>query len=205
MSAPSASAFFNGIANQWFKSFGGYYFYKFISKPEVIALLIKEHYPQGIAIYRDIKSFISVCNANGLQELVPKNERAFIGMILRSQELVLWDWGVYINKSRINIDELLLNNVRDWLADKFDMGINRLSVWAAFSKFKEDCEKSNIPNEHALYSCLKIKYRSEFLFPKDPIICSLKARKRLNKCEILENYLLGQKEGTELWKIEETL
>jgi len=201
----SASAFLSGIANQWFKSFGGYYFYKFVSKPEVIALLIKEHYPQGIAIYRDIKSFINVCNTNGLQELVPRNERAFIGMILRSQELVLWDWGVYIHRSRISIDESLLNSIRDWLIEQFDIGITRLSIWAAFSKFKEDCEKSNIPNEHALYSCLKIKYRNEFLFPKDPIICSLKARKRLNKCEILENYLLERKEGAELWKIEETL
>ncbi len=177
------------ISEHWFKKVQNQHAFKSISGVEICAGLIKEYYPKGIALYRDIDSFITLTKTKGYAELSDKNKRALIGYILRSDDLLLWDWGVYIHKDNIKIDQSLLEEVDKWLYGKFKPGVSRVSLWGAFSQLEKQCKARGIPNEHALYSCMKLKYGNKYHFLKVPHVYAHKVSEPIAIGETLEKYV----------------
>ncbi len=185
------------IVSYFFKKHKEIYFFKRINLINNCAQLIRDHFPNGIAIYKDINKFLSLAKREGYKELLNKNKRALVSFILRSDELVLWNWGEYIHLSNIKISDTLLKKVALWISERFNIGIPKVSMWGAYNMFKEECKNSGIPNEHALYSCMKMKYDKKFSFLKDPYVYPHQIRHRIKKKKVIEDFLLQlEKEAT---------
>ena len=93
-----------------------------------------------------------LAQSKGYGGFVERKKRALIGLMLRSEDLILWDWGVYIHRDNVRVNQDVLEKVDEWIKEKFLGGFSPVSLWGAFSKFKKECKEINIPNEHALYS-----------------------------------------------------
>ena len=177
------------IIVHWFKPIQNNYAFKVVSVVEILSELIKEYFPEGIAIYKDIDSIVSLAQSKGYGGFVERKKRALVGLILRSEDLILWDWGVYIHKDNVKINQEVLEKVEEWIKGKFLDGFSPVSLWGAFSKFKKRCKENNIPNEHALYSCMKLKYTRKYSFLKDPYVYRLKEKERVDISKILEDFV----------------
>jgi len=169
-------------------------YYKGISVSFICGQIIKENFPQGFKTSSDVDLFYSYAKEKGFEGLISrvryKNPHALLSTIFHNEDIVLWDWGVYIHKANININDAILEKVKNWINEKFDKGLKKVSLWGGFSSFQEECINSKIPNEHALYTCMKIKYYDEFSFFKDPYVYPYEFTERINKAETVEKYLL---------------
>ena len=178
----------NVVANYFIKV-NNLYAFQTTSDAIIFAYYIKKYYPHGIELKNDIDEFIAYLRKEGFSELVSKKKRALIAGILRSDDLVLWGWGVYIHKDNIRVSDLVLRKVDSWLHKKFQQGIRRVSLWGAFSALQDNCERSGIPNEHALYSCMKLKYSRKYYFSRDPHVYKSRQRERQTIGSLLDSYL----------------
>ena len=136
------------IIVHWFKPIQNNYAFKIVSVVEILSELIKEYFPKGIAIYKDIDTIVLLAQSKGYGGFVERKKRALIGLMLRSEDLILWDWGVYIHRDNVRVNQDVLEKVDEWIKEKFLGGFSPVSLWGAFSKFKKECKENNIPNEH---------------------------------------------------------
>lgn len=182
---------FNGLMSivvaHWFQKSGEQFAFKSISGVEVLSQLIKENFPKGIALYKEADSLMEMAKSNGYLDVIKRSKRAFIAYVQNSEDLILWDWGVYIHRDNVKIDDELLSKVEDWIDNKFLSGFSPVSLWGAFLKFEKECKASNVPNEHALYSCMKLKYAKKYSFLKDPHVYRRREKERINISQTLED------------------
>ena len=167
----------------------------FFRKAGIVAICentIKQYFPKGIYVYKDsdMTKLMELLEKEGFDFLRKKRKRAAIGCVLRGRNLCLWDWGLYIHKDQIKINEEILPKVKKWLINKLvTNNVQRISIWGAFNEYKKECVRAGITNEHALYTCMKRKYEEEFSFLKDPYIYPRKVSKAARAVDVLEKFL----------------
>lgn len=171
------------------------FFYKKIEKAKIFENIIKNYFPEGIAIYKKKDVFFETLKSKGYSNIIDISEQTILHLAVDSENIVLWDWGVYIHKDNITINEDILDRVEKWVQVKLTSNIPRVSLFGAFFEFEHDCKRAGIQNEHALYTCMKLKYNSKFSFLKAPYVSLPKTKKRVESFKVLENYLLGFKDG----------
>ena len=170
-------------------------FYIKADKAKILENIIKNYFPEGIAIYKKKDVFFEVLERKGYNGIIDISEQSILHRVIDSESIVLWDWGVYIHIDNIRVNRDILDRVEKWVQVKLASNIPRVSLFGAFFEFEHDCKRAGIPNEHALYTCMKLKYSSKFSFLKAPYVSLPKTKKRVESFKVLENYLLGFKDG----------
>lgn len=168
------------------------YYFKYVNKLLIVEELIKIHFPNGLAIYKDFGEFLEVvCNAN-YDFLQNMSKTRLRGYIERIDGIILWDWGFYIHMDNIDVDDKVLEMVDLWLSNKLSQdNIPRVSLWGAFNQHEKDCRDSGILNEHALYSLMKMKYMDKYSFLKDPHVYRKSCDDRIDGRELVIKYCLN--------------
>ncbi|VBB08861.1 Hypothetical protein LUCI_4144 [Lucifera butyrica] len=158
---------------------------KKLSKSEKILYVLKE-YSQGLAIYKEFDSFFA-----RLDKLFPgdfhKDDRYIYSSVASSEKALLWGWGIYIHRDNIQINKKDLEKVVTWINRQFAGGLEKMSVSTAFNEFRNFMDEKSIPNEHALYSCLRYFYGQNFFMPKSPYLYPRFERKQ--NMEKLETFI----------------
>jgi hypothetical protein len=95
------------------------------------------------------------------------NIHAFLTL---SQEILLWDRGMYIHKKNAVFPYGLIRKAEEWATNKLNPQIPFVTVFGAFSYLKEGCIEAGIISESALYSCFRISGNPSLAFPKYPRI-----------------------------------
>lgn len=170
-------------------------FYRKVDKAKIFENIIKNYFPEGIAIYKKKDVFLETLKNKGYADIIDISEQSILHRVVDSENIVLWDWGVYIHKDNISVNDDILKRVEKWLQIKLASNVPRVSLFGAFFEFEHDCKRAGIPNEHALYTCMKLKYSSKFSFLKAPYVSPQKTKKRVESLKVLEKYLLRFKEG----------
>lgn len=160
---------------------------KNLSKNEKILCVLKE-YPQGLAVHKDADRFF-----DRLDKLFPtefnKNDRYIYSSIATSPKALLWGWGIYIHRDNIQVNKEDLTAIVAWINGQFAEGIEKLSVNAAYHEFKAFMDEKGIPNEHALYSCLRYFYSQAFFMPKSPYLYPVHSGESKQNAEVLETFI----------------
>ncbi len=108
-----------------------------------------------------------------------------------SNEIMLWDRGVYVHKDNISISPPIIADIENWLESEFQNDIPYLLIYRAFGRFRRECKASGIPSESALYTCLRNSESRRSNYPRYPYIyCRQKNMNYLGFSETLEQFLL---------------
>lgn len=196
----------------YFKRGGSDFYFGGVTSKSICEKIIKEEFPNGFKTNTDINKFLLIIKDRGLESYINrdkyKSNHSFISFIISNENIILWDWGVYIHVDNVNLDYPFLTSVMDWLEDKLiNANVGKISVWAAIKNFKEECYKRSIQNEHALYSLLKLVFSERFYFRKDPYITLNKTKKSSynSRNELLEKYILNKGSSVTIDEIQEDL
>ncbi len=172
----------------------GCYNMRNLTKVKKLVYVFKKHFPQGLALYKEYEILYAK-----VEEVFPgefrDDKRNIIAALLRvdSQEIFLWGWGYYKHKHYIKISKDKLLSVIYWIFRNFKNGSNQMSSYKPYVEHKDMLISMGIPNEHALYSCIKLYYPDVFYLPKDPWIYASKSIGPISNVEIVENFLLENK------------
>ncbi|MGD2085018.1 MAG: DNA-directed RNA polymerase subunit alpha C-terminal domain-containing protein [Candidatus Aminicenantes bacterium] len=189
----------------FFKESNGKFFYKKIDRLSICEGIIKRCFPNGIAVYKNIDTLFKKIEESGFSEIFKMTKSTLINLIVSSKNIVLWDWGVYIHKDNIRINEAFLEKIKNWAHDKLIDGVPSLSLNGAFIEFETECKKYGIHNEHALYTCMKLKYENEFSFLNAPYVSPPKTKKRIERLKVVEQHLLKFKKGLDATELQKAL
>jgi len=196
---------FNILTAYWFKTSGEGYFYLSLRIQTIFGQIIKEHFKDGFQISKDVGKMLSIIEASGYKEFLDKknykSNHSLITAIVKDKEVVLWGWGVYIHADNIKINKGLMVKIANWLDERFEVGINRVSIWGAFNDYKDECIDAGVPNEHALYSCMRMEFGKYYSFLKAPMVYPQKIKKRITRDKVLEKYLFDMKGAVDVNRV----
>jgi len=181
------------MKNRRFTMYNGKVYYKKVSTQLVFEEFIKEQYPNGILICNELDKLKKEMIRKGYRELAQRTNSTIQNMLVYSSNMVLWGWGVYTHIDNVDVEHKILKKVDSWIESRFKMKIKKLSLWGGFDKYEEECKKAGIPNEHALYSCMKKKYSDKHSFIKDPFVYPIKTKVGELNVEVIERYLIEAK------------
>lgn len=180
----------------WFKYSNNRYFFKRIRAVVLIEETFKKYFTNGVAIFKEYDKIIAAFKKEGHEELQGVSKSYLQNTIIGIDAIFLWDWGVYIHKDCIKIKDEILDKVCEWLQDKFaNKKLTKVSLWGAFKQFKRECCDSGIPNEHALYSCMKMKFSNKYSFLEDPYVYPLGTKGTVEGKEFIEQYFFNAKKA----------
>jgi len=188
----------------YFLPYGSDYIYKKIKLMIIFEQIIKNQFPEGVFIYKEIDKVVKAAESVGKLSLEGRNKRGLIGLILKSDNIFLWDWGKYIHKDNIKINKDDVKKINRWIKRKLNE-VPKVSVWGAFRQFQDECLKNGIYNEHALYSCMKILYENEYAFMKAPYVYDKNASSNISQAESVEDFIKPFKQGIDNDKVENAL
>ncbi len=199
------NAIFNVADNCIYHKVGKYYSLRKITLMEISEMVIKEKFPDGINLYENWEELSQEIKKD-FPELSKEimSQRAIVANALRSNNIILWGWGKYIHIDHVKVDKKLLDLVVGWIVSKFKSNMPSVSTNGAFCEYKEKCINACVPNEHALYSLLRIHYPDKFNYLKDPIILP-KTKKFKKRYELVEEYLMNQNKPVQISKISKDL
>ncbi|MTI57279.1 hypothetical protein [Geosporobacter ferrireducens] len=167
--------------------------YKFdnVSKSEMYVYIFAKEFPTGLAIYKDFDILTDKLRAYSEWgcELDSKRNVTSILVNRENQGVILWGWGEYIHTSNLDIKKEDLEVVVTYIKGQLEQGIGQLSVLRPFELYSEYLAEKNIPNEYALYSCLRMFYGDEFYLPKAPWILPPDVSERQTNDEVVESFL----------------
>lgn len=175
--------------NFLFSSSHGYYF-KDLTKADMLCLVFAEYFPEGLMLYKDYKIF-----ENKIKETFPgifekDSKRSIIANLLRDgRGVYLWGWGLYIHQKNIKTRLEDIETVVNWIKEYFNQGINQISVFKPFSKFKTYLLSKSVVNEYALYTCIRLYFTNDFYLSKAPWIFPLDNKGRSTNVQLFEEYL----------------
>lgn len=188
-----------------FEEYRDNFFFKKIDKLKICERIIKYNFPNGIAIYKNKNELLKVLKETGYLPLLNISIDSLTNLIISSENMVLWDWGVYIHKAKIDIDDAVLEKIERWVKEKLKEGGSRISLYGAYCQFKNECEEVRIPNEHALYTCMKMRYGEKYSFLNAPYISPLKIKRKTEGVNVLENFVLKFDYGIKKGEIQKKL
>jgi len=138
-----------------------------MNRGSIYSFIIDKYFPNGIRIYdgdemvRFKKHIQEEFGYIGLSE----NDRALWGIIQRA--CVLFDRGVYIHPSRMNISNELVNKIEAYFVQS---GRTSMAFHELYDKFAEELlTQANITNRYSLQGVLRDRLEDKYIFYKDGI------------------------------------
>lgn len=86
----------------------------------------------------------------------------------RSDNLLLWDRGTFIHCDFVSPPLGVIADIESWLAKKLNAGVPFVNIAGAYNMFLDECSKSRIASESALYACLRKWGKSKLHYPSYP-------------------------------------
>jgi len=122
------------------------------------------------------------------------SEGSIYGNLDRSPLLLLWGPGTFIHKELIKIPRSLISEIENDIIQRLILNnINFLLITGIFEEYQPLLLANNIPNTHALYSCLRISNNQEIDCPDYPYILRRESEgQRLAVPLVLEEFVLKQ-------------
>lgn len=176
---------------KWFKKERDKYFFRTVNRSVLMEYIFKKYFPDGLAVLKDYNKLVVALKKERVEHFFKIKKGYFQNLLLLNDNIVLWAWGVYIHKDCVKIDDKVLKSVKDWIAHKFiKEKVPKVSLWGAYEKYRSECVKSGIPNEHALYTCMKMFFSEEYSFLKDPYVYPAGTDEMLKAKDYIEKHLL---------------
>lgn len=150
-----------------YKLSGTVYYKERLSNISMYEYTLKSCYPYGIKLYdgNEMNRFKNKVEDIFGEKDLPENNRAIEGRI--SDVTVLFDRGMYIHPSYIQIDNDLTTEIEQFIIDSERI---TLPYHEIFEAFKEKLLlKSNISNRYSLQGVLKTNFENKYFFSKDYI------------------------------------
>lgn len=161
-----------------------------LTKVRLVAHVLKDYcrqHPEGIALPRNAARFRQ--ELDRIEPNVFSNDRSMVATVQRSEKAVLWGRGMYTHLDMISVSPSDIEMVVRWIGQRFQWGASHLSSRAAFLEFRAELEAAGVPNDYALYSCLRLFYPGRFFLAEYPKIFPLWQTRNLSNSEILEEHL----------------
>jgi DNA-directed RNA polymerase alpha subunit len=163
---------------------------KFSSLPELsLALLKKCGKPMHIT---------ELCSQ--LQELrnFPISENDIHPYLKYSTDAILWNKDTFIHRDNIKITWKLIYAIETWILKHLsNSNIPFASIYLAFKKHREECLKSGVISEYALYSCLRESDSQKLKLFKFPyILKNSPSADNISLQVILEKYIQKRRQKT---------
>lgn len=115
---------------------------------DAIALIFRQH--RGPLHHTEATKLL-----NQLRPDEKYTERNIYALIDRMSELLMWGRGTYIHVDIVNPSAKFLHRVSHFIRAKLNKGAPFISIHGVYEHFSEECAKNKIPNDQALYSCLR--------------------------------------------------
>jgi len=107
----------------------------------------------------------------------------------RSEHAVLWGRGTFIHNQHVPFSYRLINEIEKWIESKLMQHIPLVSVYGAFKAFHQDCLNAGIPNEVALYSCLRMSAAPKLNYPDYPYIFLSEDSRTFSSLSVIEKFI----------------
>jgi len=133
-------------------------------------------------------------------DFLPRNIHAALD---RSNAAILWGRGTFIHSQHIPFSYGLIKKIEKWIEERLKQHIPLVSVYGAFKAFHQECLNAGIPNEVALYSCLRISADPKFVYPDYPNIYLSTNKKVSSSYSAIEKYLINAGGPISLEKLRE--
>ncbi|MFA4835145.1 MAG: sigma factor-like helix-turn-helix DNA-binding protein [Dehalococcoidia bacterium] len=88
----------------------------------------------------------------------------------RCDGILLWGRGTYIHRNSVEIPVDLIGRIIEWIESNLEAGLPFITSNGAFLTFHDECQQRGIPNEVALYTCLRKSSNTKLRFPWYPDI-----------------------------------
>ncbi|WP_027416644.1 sigma factor-like helix-turn-helix DNA-binding protein [Aneurinibacillus terranovensis] len=167
---------------------GSLYILRNLNKNEIALMALRE-FPHSLAVYKETDLLREKLNSYGT-DLFETNRSLIATLVREPDKALLWGWGVYIHKDHVHVEPDKLSAVVQWIEEQFANGLSQLSSHAAFMQFREMLEGNGVPNEHALYSCIRLFYKDKFFMPKSPKIYPLGQTENYSNIEMVQQFIL---------------
>jgi hypothetical protein len=197
--APGSVGWLTGLLIQEYcNRYGDRMVWRGVSKQDLVVSVLQQ-FPRGLAVYREAAQL-----RERLAGSVPNlftTDRAMIAALVNSPDIFLWGWGVYIHRDHITVTPDSIRQVVEWVQQQFRLGIPQLTVTMLYAEFEQELVEAGLPNEHALYTCLRLFHGDDLFLPKFPKIYPKGQSQNYTRVETLTKYLLtGPKSIEELRK-----
>lgn len=155
------------IFRNYFKRYGEIWHLGKLNKAAMCSIIIEKYFPNGIRIYDDdemirFKNYLH--ETFGYQDF-SENNRANWGTIQRA--CLLYDRGVYITPSQVNIPIDLLNKIERFFLKS---GRTSMSFHELYDEFKEELlRKANITNRYLLQGIFNYYFGDKYYSYRDGI------------------------------------
>lgn len=161
----------------------GQYIYSKSNKADLVELVMKQ-FPEGVQVYQNASNLCEMANAIVKDSF--KSEREFTAIAGRDdmeERIYLWGRGTYIHSCFVRIDELTIEKILSKAAELLE---NRdiVSVGKLFSLFEKELVEKGIPNEYALYTCMRLISQEKLSFPRFPRIMKEGSTSKFNADQI---------------------
>lgn len=181
-----------------YKYQGKTYYKNRLTKELMYDYIVEKYYPSGIHLYDDIEinNFRNLLIDKFGDVKLPENNRAFEARI--SSTAVLCDRGTYIHKSRIQVNDITLSKIENYVEC---MSRDSISFNELFEAFREELTlNSNIGNRYFLQGVMKIRFKEKYYYTRDYLSKTgeitiardlesfIKEKGRLHKREIFEHF-----------------
>jgi hypothetical protein len=107
----------------------------------------------------------------------------------RSNVAILWGRGTFIHSQHITFSYKLITEIEKWINDRLRQNIPLVSVNGAFKAFKQECLNAEIPNEVALYSCLRMSADPKLNCPYYPYIFLSEGSLTFSSLSVIEKFI----------------
>lgn len=158
------------------------------SKADIVEIVLRS-YPTGVEIYKKAYELLEKANAIWPDSFCKDRE---ITSIFNRDEFAdtayLWGRGTYIHYSFVVPDIELLKEIAA-AAEKLLEARSPISVGRLYSQFEEALNRSNVPNEYALYTLLRKHASSTLQLRKFPHIWHEKDSFQINNSEMIKSYI----------------
>lgn len=122
------------------------------------------------------------------------SDRSIYGNLERSPSLLLWGPGTFMHRDLVKIPETLISEIENDIIFRLKThNIPYLSITGIFEEYKAPLLAKDIPNTHALYSCMRITNNHELDCPDYPYVLRRGSGvQRLPIPLVLETFVLEQ-------------
>ncbi|MBC5629474.1 hypothetical protein H8S20_11290 [Clostridium sp. NSJ-6] len=147
-----------------YKRVNNYLFRGNVSKEKIYSFIVKEFFKEGISFNNedDIGKISSMAKEKfDLQEDSIRNIKAKI-----ERSCVLCDRGSYIHPDWVEVDERLLDDIKEFIDNS---NLETIYINQIFSQFENELKQIGINNRYYLHGILKLYFNDKYNFTKDTI------------------------------------
>jgi len=166
------------------------------SKTDIVHIITKIFFPEGIKIYKNINNLKKYLNSFTNNLFIEDNNRAIIAKIVnKNVKFVLIKKGTYNHIENISTGKYNLNNIYRFINEQLNKS-DEVTIYKVYEKYKKYLHQIKIDNYYFLYTLLKLKFNKKYNFYKFPRIIRKNEKEKhiYDFNELIEKFLYD-KEG----------